>query len=135
MTHHLSAPITLPCGAILANRIAKAAISEGLSDAHNDVTPELEALYRRWAGSGAGMLLSGNFQVDRWHLERPTNVVVDRESDLGGLANLARAGRSGGAHFWAQLSHTGRQVAIALNPEPMSASSVEIEAVRGAGYT
>jgi 2,4-dienoyl-CoA reductase-like NADH-dependent reductase (Old Yellow Enzyme family) len=45
-----------------------AAMSEGLADADNQATPRLEALYRRWANSGTGLLFSGNFQVDRWHL-------------------------------------------------------------------
>ncbi len=71
MTNPLSQSLQLPSGAILANRLAKAAMSEGMADANNHSTPRLEALYRRWARSGAGLLLSGNIQVDRWHLERP----------------------------------------------------------------
>lgn len=57
-------------------------MSEGIADANNDATPRLETLYRRWAGSGAGMLLTGNVQVDRHHLERPGNVVLDKDTDL-----------------------------------------------------
>src|SRR3546814_10601893 len=38
----LSQPIMLPCGAVLSNRIAKAAMSEGLSDSRNHATPRLE---------------------------------------------------------------------------------------------
>jgi 2,4-dienoyl-CoA reductase-like NADH-dependent reductase (Old Yellow Enzyme family) len=110
MTNPLAQSLDLPCGATLSNRLAKAAMSEGLADTGNDSTPRLETLYRRWAGSGAGLLLSGNIQVDRWHLERPNNVVIDDDSDRAQLARLAEAGTSRGAHFWAQLSHTGRQV-------------------------
>src|SRR3546814_3598815 len=43
----LSQPIMLPCGAVLSNRIAKAAMSEGLSDSRNHATPRLERLYAR----------------------------------------------------------------------------------------
>jgi 2,4-dienoyl-CoA reductase-like NADH-dependent reductase (Old Yellow Enzyme family) len=78
----LATPLNLPCGATLSNRLAKAAMSEGLADADNHATPRLEALYRRWANSGAGLLFTGNFQVDRWHLERPGNVAVDDDSSL-----------------------------------------------------
>jgi 2,4-dienoyl-CoA reductase-like NADH-dependent reductase (Old Yellow Enzyme family) len=134
-TNPLTSPLVLPCGATLANRLCKAAMSEGLADANNNVTPRLTALYSRWAQSGAGLLLSGNVQVDRWHLERPGNVVLDRETDLGGLAALARAGRLGGAHFWLQLSHTGRQVSREINSAPLAPSCVEIDVPRGAGYT
>jgi 2,4-dienoyl-CoA reductase-like NADH-dependent reductase (Old Yellow Enzyme family) len=58
----LTQSLALPCGATLPNRLCKAAMSEGLADADNHATPRLTALYRRWAGSGAGLLLSGNIQ-------------------------------------------------------------------------
>jgi len=102
-------------------------MSEGLADANNHSTPALEALYGRWSVSGAGLLLSGNVQVDRWHLERPGNIVIDDESGLKQLRALAKAGTAGGAHFWLQLSHTGRQVVSEINPSPLAPSSVEIE--------
>ena len=135
MTTILDTPLNLPCGVTLPNRLAKAAMSEGLADPDNQATPRLEALYRRWANSGAGLLFSGNFQVDRWHLERPSNVVLDEDADLPALAAVAVAGKARGNQFWAQLSHTGRQVSDAINPAPLSPSSVEIEVPRGLGYT
>lgn len=134
MTSPLAAPLTLPGGAVLANRIVKAAMSEGVADAHNDVTPRLINIYRRWSESGAGLLLSGNVQVDRFHLERPGNVVFDGASDLAGLRAYAQAGTHAGNHFWAQLSHTGRQVDEQINGAPLSPSDVEIDFPRGAGY-
>src|ERR1700704_5020199 len=135
MTNPLGWPLDLPCGATLSNRLAKAAMSEGLADSGNHSTPRLEMLYRRWAGSGAGLLFSGNIQVDRWHLERPNNVVIDDDSGRAQLASLAEAGTSQGAHFWAQLSHTGRQVSSYINPAPLSCSDVEIDVIRNAGFS
>jgi 2,4-dienoyl-CoA reductase-like NADH-dependent reductase (Old Yellow Enzyme family) len=135
MINPLSQALRLPGGAILANRLAKAAMSEGMADANNHSTPRLEALYRRWARSGAGLLLSGNIQVDRWHLERPGNIVIHDDSGQVQLARLAAAGTSEGAHFWAQLSHTGRQVQDAINPSPLAPSSVDIDVMRGAGFS
>jgi len=131
----LSQPLTLPSGAVLPNRLVKAAMSEGLADAANHATPRLTALYRRWAGSGAGLLLSGNIQVDRWHLERPGNVVLEDDSGLAALAQMAEAGKTQGAHFWAQIGHTGRQVDAAINGQPLAPSAVEIDAIRGAGQS
>lgn len=135
MTNLLSKPLDLPCGARLSNRLCKAAMSEGLADANNHVTPRLVTLYRRWSESGAGLLLSGNVQVDRWHLERPGNVVLDDGSGLAALAALARAGTAGGAHFWLQLSHTGRQVESAINTAPLAPSCVEVDLPRALGFT
>ena len=103
MTTPLSRPLRLPSGAVLPNRIVKAAMSEGLADVDNHSTPRLERLYARWAGSGAGLLLSGNIQVDPWHLERAGNVVLQDETGMAALRSLTRAATAGGAHFWAQL--------------------------------
>ncbi|WP_300156575.1 NADH:flavin oxidoreductase/NADH oxidase family protein [Solidesulfovibrio sp.] len=133
MAHPLSQPLTLPCGVTLANRLCKAATSEGLADADNHATPQLETLYRRWATSSVGLLFSGNIQVDPDHLERPGNIVVHDDGGQERLAGLAAAGRSGGAHFWAQLSHTGRQVDAAINPAPLAPSVVELDVLRGTG--
>lgn len=134
MTATLSTPLKLPSGATLPNRIVKAAMSEGIADANNDATPRLETLYRRWAQSGAGMLLTGNVQVDRHHLERPGNVVLDAKTDLAALRAYAKAGTSAGNHLWMQLGHTGRQVDAKINPAPLAPSVVEIDVMRGIGY-
>lgn len=134
MISSLAQPLTLPCGAVLPNRLAKAAMSEGLADAANHATPRLVELYRRWAASGAGLLLSGNIQVDPDHLERPGNVVLTDTSGLDALREVVAAATSQGAQFWAQLSHTGRQVEARINPAPLSPSTVEIDLPRAAGF-
>lgn len=133
MPHLLSQPLTLPCGAVVANRICKTAMSEGMADVDNHSTPRLDTLYRKWATSGAGLLFTGNIQVDPDYLERPLNIVIHDESGKEQLARLAQAGKSGGAHFWAQLSHTGRQVDLAFNHAPMAPSVVELDVIRGVG--
>lgn len=135
MTPTLASPISLPCGQTLPNRIVKAAMSEGISDARGHATPRLEALYRRWGAGGAGLLLSGNIQVDRDHLERPLNIVLEDESGLEALRPVVAAGKAGGARFWAQISHTGRQVSSHINPAPLSASAVELDVMRDAGFS
>src|SRR5260221_12116077 len=99
MTNPLVQPLTLPCGVTLSNRLCKSAMSEGMADLNNNATPRLEALYRRWGGSGTGLLFSGHIQVDPDHLERPLDVVIHDESRHGQRARLAAAGRSGGAHI------------------------------------
>jgi 2,4-dienoyl-CoA reductase-like NADH-dependent reductase (Old Yellow Enzyme family) len=135
MTAQLSDPITLPNGAVLANRLVKAAMSEGFADAAGDPTPRFETLYRRWSHSGAGLLLTGNVQVDRWHLERPGNVVADAASDRAALRAFAKAGTEAGNHLWMQLGHTGRQVSDRINPAPLAPSAVEINLPRALGFS
>ena len=125
----LQESLSLPCGATLANRIAKAAMTEGLATPNGLPTPELETLYGLWSDGGAGMLLSGNIQVDASHLERPGNVVIDREPDeqmKAALAAWAQAGTRQGNHFWAQISHAGRQTQKIVNPHPKAPSAVKL---------
>lgn len=125
----LSDPLVLPCGAVLPNRIAKGAMTEGLATPDGRPTPELERLYGIWADGGSGMLLTGNIIVDKDHLERPGNVVIDREPDEGmarRLAAWAKAGTRGGNHLWAQISHGGRQTQKLVNPSPKSSSDVPL---------
>ena len=75
------------------------------------------------------MLLSGNIIVDRDHLERPGNVVIETEPDAdmkARLANWAKAATRAGNHFWAQISHGGRQTQKVVNPHPRSSSDVQL---------
>lgn len=125
----LNTPLTLPCGAILPNRLAKAAMTEGLGTPNGVPTAELERLYGLWSDGGAGLLITGNVIVDADHLERPGNVVIDREPDAAmaaALASWAKTGTRGGNHLWAQISHGGRQVQKSVNPSPKSASDVQL---------
>ena len=112
----LAQPLTLPCGARLPNRLCKAAMTEGLADAWLRPTPRLARLYRAWSEGGAGLLISGNVQVDRRVLERPGNVAIDVNNPAttsaearARLAEWARAGTVAGNHLWMQISHAGRQ--------------------------
>ncbi len=125
----LGQTLTLPCGAVLPNRIAKAAMTEGLADIYGRPTPELDRLYGIWSDGGAGLQISGNIQIDADHLERPGNVIINRSPDEEMSAALKRwtsAATRGGNHFWAQISHAGRQTMKAVNPHPKAPSAVKL---------
>ena len=129
MPASLSDSLTLPCGAKLKNRIAKAAMTEGLGDAQGRATEKHVNLYRAWAEGGAGLLLTGNVIVDPDHLERPGNVVIAREPDddtRRRLSDWAKAGAGHGAHLWMQLSHAGRQTQALTNATPKAPSAVPL---------
>jgi len=129
MSTPLAQTLTLPCGAVLPNRLAKAAMTEGLATPRGVPTPELERLYGLWSDGGAGLLLSGNIQVDADHLERPGNVVIDREPDdtmREALARWAKAATRNGNQFWAQISHAGRQTQKIVNPSPKAPSALRL---------
>lgn len=129
MTNPLAQSLALPCGATIPNRLSKAAMTEGLANPLGQPTAELERLYGLWSDGGAGLLLSGNIQVDADHLERPGNVVIDREPDTAmhdALSAWAAAATRNGNHFWAQISHAGRQTQKMVNPHPKAPSAVKL---------
>ena len=125
----LNSPLTLPCGATLPNRLAKAAMTERLADARNRPTEKLERLYRMWSEGGPGLLLTGNVMIDRKHLEAGGNVAVAGPQDAEAMAALKRfaaAGSTAGNHIWMQISHAGRQTPIKVNAHPKAPSSVTV---------
>jgi 2,4-dienoyl-CoA reductase-like NADH-dependent reductase (Old Yellow Enzyme family) len=127
----LSDPLKLPCGAVLPNRIAKAAMTEGLADADLHATQRHQTLYGRWSDGGAGLLLTGNVMIDRTVLERPGNVAIDpAEAEPAGMEQLrawAREGTRNGNHLWMQISHAGRQSPRYVTRKPVGPSAVQLK--------
>ncbi|MFB0995832.1 MAG: NADH:flavin oxidoreductase/NADH oxidase family protein [Porticoccaceae bacterium] len=124
-----SQSLTLPCGAVLPNRLSKAAMTEGLATAEGIPTAELARLYGLWSDGGAGMLLSGNIIIDKDHLERPGNVVIDRPPSRqmrDALARWAADATRNGNQFWAQISHAGRQTQKLVNKNPKAPSAIKL---------
>src|SRR5260370_30676659 len=108
----LNAPLQLPCGVTLPNRLVKGAMSEILADSRNRATEKHATLYRAFAKNGPGMLLTGNVQVDRFHLEHGGNVVIQGPQDHAqrrALMAWSSAAKEHGKQIWMQFSHAGRQ--------------------------
>ena len=116
----LTDPLTLPCGLVLSNRLVKAAMTEALGDADNNSTPRLDRLYGHFAAGGPGLLITGNAMVDRRHLERARNVVVDRATDIRALRRWAAA--TAEVPTLVQLSHPGRQTIRMVQSRPVGPS-------------
>ncbi len=139
MTDLLAQPLKLPCGATLPNRLCKAAMTEGLADSRLRATPRLENLYRLWSQGGAGLLLTGNVQIDRRVLERPGNVAVDVTAGgdspeaRAALKRWAQAGTVGGNQLWMQIAHAGRQSPRYVTMQPLAPSAVQLDIVGNYG--
>jgi 2,4-dienoyl-CoA reductase-like NADH-dependent reductase (Old Yellow Enzyme family) len=104
-------------------------MTEGLADPRNQATDRHARLYDRWGKGGMGLLLTGNIQVDRRHLERAGNVVLDGIPSDTHLANLkawVAAATRNGSQVWAQISHAGRQTPKSVNPTPLAPSAVKL---------
>ena len=87
-------------------------MTERLSGAHNFVNDQHIQLYRTWAKSGVGLLLSGNVQVDRRYLESVGNIAIEKGTyfeQLPKLKQCAETAKMNNVDFWMQISHAGRQ--------------------------
>jgi 2,4-dienoyl-CoA reductase-like NADH-dependent reductase (Old Yellow Enzyme family) len=119
--------LTLPCGHMVANRICKAAMTEGLADAHDQATAAHHRLYSTWARGGAAILLTGNLMIDRCYLERAGNVVLEDDAGLAQLRAWAHTVHDGSSQLWAQISHPGRQCPRLVNLSPLAPSAVQLD--------
>jgi 2,4-dienoyl-CoA reductase-like NADH-dependent reductase (Old Yellow Enzyme family) len=123
-----ASPFTFRNGARLEHRLIKAAMSEGLAE-HHAPDDRLVRLYERWASAGVAALVTGNVQVDRHHLERAANLVLDEHTSpraRDGYRRLTAAAREHGTLMIAQLSHAGRATTAAINPAPLAPSAVQL---------
>ena len=127
MSSELFTPLALRSGLVLRNRIAKAAMEEGLAGPAQLPDERLVSLYRRWGAGGAGLLITGNVMVHKQALTGPRGVVLDAESALEPFARWAAAGKSGGAAMWMQISHPGRQVRATMPGVVWGPSAVALE--------
>jgi len=126
-TAPLATPVTLPNGASIKNRLAKAAMSEQLGGPANQPTAELARVYRRWANGGAGLIITGNVMIDRRSIGEPLNVVVEDDRDIEPLHHWAVAAKSDGATALAQINHPGRQTLAGLSERAVAPSAVQVD--------
>jgi len=114
-------PLRLASGIELPNRLAKAAMTEGLADGRGRPGPKLVRLYERWARGGVGLSVTGNAMVDGRYLERAGNVVLDDPGAEEALSTWAAAARKGCPAI-VQLSHPGRQTNRFICGRPLAPS-------------
>ncbi|MBP6596902.1 MAG: hypothetical protein KA196_05250, partial [Arenimonas sp.] len=134
MSDPLAQPFRLPCGAVLPNRLCKAAMTEGLGDHQLRATERHVRLYRAWGDGGVGLQITGNVMIDRHVLERPGNVAIDTRHppsvDAEARARLkawSAAGTAAGGALWMQVSHAGRQSPRYVTRQPVGPSEVQLE--------
>ena len=128
--------LTLPCGAQIKNRICKAAMTERIAFSDNYTNQRHLNLYKKWAEGDIGILLTGNVQVDKKHLEGPANVCIEEETYIEQLPLLrkwAEEGTKDNTHLWMQISHAGRQTPGEINSSPKAPSSVQLK-IPGRNY-
>ncbi|MFD6451459.1 2,4-dienoyl-CoA reductase, partial [Nocardia sp. NPDC060220] len=120
-------PLRLRSGQVLQNRIAKAAMEEGMAGKSQLPDERLIALYRRWGAGGAGLLITGNVMVHAEALTGPGGIVLDAQAPLAPFTAWAQAGKAAGAAMWMQISHPGRQVQARMPGVVWGPSNIAVE--------
>lgn len=122
-------PLELPCGSVLKNRIAKAAMSDSLGDGRGSPTLAQNRLYEEWANGGLGLSIIGEVQCTSLYPEKPGNLVLNQQSDPERFRSLAKAGAQNNAQLWLQLGHAG---AMSFQPvsSPKGPSPISVDGLR-----
>lgn len=123
----LFSPLALPNGAIIPNRIAKAAMEENMADADHAPSQDLIRLYRAWGKGGAGLVITGNVMVDATAMTGPAGVVLEDARHLNRFQAWADATRAGGAQAWMQINHPGRQMPASLGQQTLAPSAIALD--------
>ncbi|MFE6272329.1 NADH:flavin oxidoreductase/NADH oxidase family protein [Streptomyces goshikiensis] len=126
-TDLLYAPLRLACGAVLPNRIGKAALEESLAVTGQLPDYRIFDLYRRWAAGGVGLQITGNVMVHAGALTSPGTIVLDAHAPLDPFIAWAQAARSGDGEVWMQINHPGRQVTKDLHAVAWAPSAVAVD--------
>lgn len=121
------------------NRFMKAAMTERLStwdpkDLHKRGIPtqNLINVYKRWGEGALGLILTGNIMIDYEQLEAAGNPIIPQDASFSGerfemFKELGAAAKKHGSLCVGQVSHPGRQVESRIQPNPISASDVQLE--------
>ncbi len=120
-------PFTLPCGATLPNRLAKAAMEENMAAIGQLPGTTIFHLYEQWAKGGTGLLITGNVMVDGRAMTGPGGIVLDKTSDLAPFKTWAQISQNNASQIWMQINHPGRQVYAAMGGDVLSPSDVALD--------
>ncbi len=101
-------------------------MTERLATANHLPNDKHLTLYKHWASAGAGLMISGNVIVDKKHLEAGGNVVIGKHQEKAPFLGWTHVATASGNHFWAQISHAGRQANVFSNLNPQSASDIKL---------
>lgn len=120
-------PLTLPNGAIIPNRLAKAAMEENMADKEQAPSQDLFNLYHAWADGGVGLIITGNVMIDSRAMTGPGGVVLEDTEHLELFKQWAAIGRAKSAQFWMQINHPGRQMQSNMGQDTWAPSAVALD--------
>ncbi|KAL8917961.1 MAG: hypothetical protein Q9172_005612 [Xanthocarpia lactea] len=136
----LGQPLHFPfSGKTAPNRFLKAAMTERLSswdpqnfEARGIPSKNLINVYKRWGEAQLGTILTGNLMIEYDQLEAAGNHIIPSTAPFSGerfdaFQELAKETKAHGCLFIGQVSHPGRQVGNNIQPDPVSASDIQLQ--------
>lgn len=127
MNTQIFSQLVLPNGATIKNRIAKAAMAEGLASKGQLPDERLAQLDKTFSNGGVGLIITGNVMIDPNALGSPGDVVLTKETNLAPFKKWAESARSNGSHIWMQINHPGRQTLAILGQTAWAPSEVALD--------
>jgi len=109
----ISAPLTLPCGLVLPNRLVKCPMQETLAEPplFDPPVSKWHNIYKEWAYASYGLLITGQVQVDIHFLSIASGVVYHdkalEEPHFSKWKEWAEIAQEGGTPCIVQLAHPG----------------------------
>lgn len=126
-------------GKTAPNRFLKAAMTERLSlwdpkkyEARGIPSKNFINVYKRWGEGGLGLILTGNIMIAYDQLEAPGNPIIPDDAPFSGerfeaFKEMGAQAKKHGSLVVGHVSHPGRQTEARLQPNPVSASDVQLE--------
>jgi 2,4-dienoyl-CoA reductase-like NADH-dependent reductase (Old Yellow Enzyme family) len=127
MANTIFTPYTLSNGAIIPNRLVKAAMEENLANTLQQPDDALFNLYEAWAKGGVGLMITGNVMIDPLAMTGPGGVVLDPNSALEPFIQWAKIAKQNNARIWMQINHPGRQVFKAMGGKNLAPSAIALD--------
>ncbi|KAL8805537.1 MAG: hypothetical protein Q9182_001906 [Xanthomendoza sp. 2 TL-2023] len=136
----LGKPLEFPfSGKTAPNRFLKAAMTERISSwdpqnlqARGIPSKNLINVYKRWGEGQLGTILTGNIMIEYDQLEAAGNPIIPQTAPFSGerfeaFRELAKESKAHGSLIIGQVSHPGRQCENRIQPDPVSASDVQLQ--------
>jgi 2,4-dienoyl-CoA reductase-like NADH-dependent reductase (Old Yellow Enzyme family) len=111
---------------VLKNRFVRSATVECLSSEDNRLTEEYYKVYERLSKGGVGLIIPGNYFINKVGRITDKVLVIDRDDVIDDLRNLTDMVHCHGAKIVGQINHGGRQSDLkVIGEQPIGPSAVQ----------
>lgn len=121
------APIALPSGLTLHNRLIKAAMEENMANKDQQPDSAIFNLYSAWATGEMGAIITGNVMIDPEAMTGPGGISLHADSDLRPFIKWASLSKMHDVKIIMQINHPGRQTYKSLGGKTIAPSNTALD--------